>query len=796
MRLFLLFGFFLVFALGSINAKTYYVSSTGNNSNTGESEALAWKTLAYAAGSTSPVAAGDLVYVESGNYGAENVIFQKSGAASKPISFIGYKSNPGDNPPILVYSDNPYEKFLNSDMPLFDGGNRARGTAFDCNKQSYIYIKNFQIQNYAYGVVAGSGLGNVVLENINVMSIGDINASYSGEGILFGMMGTIFSNNNSILRSLVVNASAEGIGINGDYNTISESEVYCNENSTNFASTDYYIIICGSYNTIKDCYVERLSGLYHFGHGISVKSNAEQVVDNGSSYPVVNPQSNKILFCGAKNMGESFCVRHRGVQYNLFYHCKAIGTYTGTGSAKGEGECIVTRDGASNNIFDGCIAENCAGGIIFEDTVEDGDTGSNPTGHPGNFNKYINCLIYNCYYAVNFSNNGRVQSDVGDNTIANCTFYKTKYFFNSERHSSKMKYIGNIYYGTSLDASGGSFLTGTYSSDIPLNNTNTYFKNCNFINIQGGTPTNFLANSSGSIAKDPLFVNPSTLDFHLKSSSPCIDASITQNAVAYDFDSIPRPKGAGVDIGAYEYNLPVQLTAAFSYVNVNCYGESNGKANASLSGGKPPYTYLWSNGNTSSTLSGLRAGSYSVTVSDATPSSKSFTFAISQPSAMIVNNLAIINASSCFANDGSVSIDIKGGTGNYSYKWNTTPAQTSRIASGLSIGQYAVIISDVNNCFTAANATISCKTTGVVSSYDGDDTSFVYPNPSTGVVYVVSNDDNNHITVFDLAGKEIYKVRATLHETKIDLQGITNGVYFLQIGNENNFKIMKIVLNK
>jgi Secretion system C-terminal sorting domain/SprB repeat len=177
------------------------------------------------------------------------------------------------------------------------------------------------------------------------------------------------------------------------------------------------------------------------------------------------------------------------------------------------------------------------------------------------------------------------------------------------------------------------------------------------------------------------------------------------------------------------------------------------------------------------------------------PSSKSFTFAISQPSAMIVSNVAIVNASSCPANDGSISIDIMGGTGNYLYKWNTTPAQTSRIASRLSIGQYAVIISDVKGCFTAANATVACKTTGIVSFYD-EDTSFVYPNPSAGIVYVTSNDDNNLITIFDLMGKEIYNVRATAHETKIDLQGITNGVYFLRIGNENKFKIMKIVLNK
>ena len=565
----LLFIFIFIITLGNVSATTYYVSSSGSNTNSGLTTTAAWRTLTYAAGNASPVAAGDIVYVKAGNYGAENVIFSKSGASGNPITFQGYKITPGDAPPLLVNNANPYAAFLNTDMPTFDGGNRATGIAFDGTNQKYLVVKNFQIQNYAYGLIAGGtgqSAGNLVLDNINIMSIGDINSSYSGEGILFGSMGTKFSNNNILTNCQVINSAAEGFGINGNNNILTGCRVFCHDSTAN-APTDYYIIITGNYNTLTNCYIERAPGLSHSGHGFTAKTNAEQVVDQGQSLPAIPSQYNKFYYCTAKNMGESFCVRHRTAQYNLFYHCKAIGTHTGaTGSPGGEGNCVVTRDGASDNTFDGCIAENCNSAFIFEDTVEDGDTGTSPPGHPGNNNKYINCKIYNCYIGVNFDSYS-IQSDAGDNTIANCTFYKNRYLYYAARHCANMKYIGNIYYGCLPNTPGGYFKGSTYASDILPNGTNTYFKNCDFINIEGGMPANFVSNSAASIAIDPLFINPGVLDFHLKPASPCIDAGTTLAYVTTDFDSITRPQGIGYDMGAYEYQLTTSVYSTLLSTN-------------------------------------------------------------------------------------------------------------------------------------------------------------------------------------------------------------------------------------
>ena len=63
--------------------------------------------------------------------------------------------------------------------------------------------------------------------------------------------------------------------------------------------------------------------------------------------------------------------------------------------------------------------------------------------------------------------------------------------------------------------------------------------------------------------------------------------------------------------------LPVDPTLFTSISNVACYGDSTGYIGLNTSGGIPPYTYLWSTGATTSSLSDIPAGIYSVTVTDA-----------------------------------------------------------------------------------------------------------------------------------------------------------------------------------
>lgn len=548
--------FSLLFLTSRSYANTYYVSTTGSDGNPGNLS-LPWKTVTYASANSNP---GDTIYVKAGLYN-ENIVISKSGTSSLPVVFIGYKTNPGDRPPILVNATDPYAAFSSLDMPNFDGGNRAVGIGLNCRNQSYIKIMNLQIQNYKYGLIAGGpsqDAGNNYYFNVNVKSIGDVNASYSGMGILLGSMGTLFSNNNILDSCMVVNSAAEAFGINGNYNSLNGCKAYCNEN-TGSAATDYYVLVSGSYNQITGCYIEMEPTLSHYGHGYSAKTNAEQF-DNGLNLPAIAAEHNIFKYCVAKNMGESFCVRHRTARYNLFYHCKAIGSYSGAdGSSTGRGNGVIIRDGASDNVFDGCVAENCNAAIRFNDTVEDGDKGSNPTGHPGNNNKIINGLAINCYTGIYFFDYS-IPSDAGDNIIANCTFYKIRNMFIADRSCKNMKYINDIFYGTLPVTPGGGFKTGPFANDIVPNGATTNFSNCNFYNIEGDMPPGFVTSAINCISADPHFKNVSVNDFHLLSSSPCINSGKTLDFVKTDYDSISRPQGTAYDMGAYEFQMVTSVS--------------------------------------------------------------------------------------------------------------------------------------------------------------------------------------------------------------------------------------------
>jgi parallel beta-helix repeat protein len=87
----------------------------------------------------------------------------------------------------------------------------------------------------------------------------------------------------------------------------------------------------------------------------------------------------------------------------------------------------------------------------------------------------------------------------------------------------------------------------------------------------GGSPSSSLIGKSGThdIKADPRFINPSAdpavADFHLKSGSPAIDAGTSANAPGADFDGNPRPSGAGIDMGAYEYGAGSRVKPAHDH---------------------------------------------------------------------------------------------------------------------------------------------------------------------------------------------------------------------------------------
>jgi len=477
----------------------YYVSLTGNDSNSGLSEANAWKTINFALSSTGSVTAGDTVFIKAGDYGNENVYIYLNGTVNNPIVIEGYQNVPGDNPNLnYVYGD----ALDASIMPMLNGGDRTSSYGIFIDNSSNIVLKNIQITNYASGIYTWDNVStNITLDNIQIMSIGDINSSYTGLGI-----GIIYANNNIVKNCNVINSCAEGISVVSDGNVIENCKVFCDEDMTVYASTDYYIVATGDNNTFKNCYIERVGNLEHVGHGMGLKENG---------------QNNLFENCEAKNfIGGGFYVRWQGVTNNEFRNCKAIGTQL-------ESTGFLIRDGASNNTFNNCISDGCSSAFMF---LVSGESAN----YCGSNNVFNNCIVTDAKWSIDFLD-WAIAGPVSNNLFANCVFYNSSHLFRTGRINNNNRMVNCIV----------SDVDTLFLGSEPLNFDFSYtdFYNNGF-SPQIGT---------GNISSNPLFNDASNHNFHLQNSSFCINNGTAIDAPSTDFDGIFRPQGGQFDIGAFEF---------------------------------------------------------------------------------------------------------------------------------------------------------------------------------------------------------------------------------------------------
>jgi len=142
---------------------------------------------------------------------------------------------------------------------------------------------------------------------------------------------------------------------------------------------------------------------------------------------------------------------------------------------------------------------------------------------------------------------------------------------------------------------------------------------------------------------------------------------------------------------------------SFSQTNVNC--ATSGIASALVTGGTSPYTYSWSNGSTSQTISNLSAGTYTVTSTDNTGCFSTNTVTILNNGGM-TGSSTLINNVICFGgNSGKVNATASGGTGSLSYSWSD--GETGATATALVAGIYTVTIKDANGCTVTATGLLT-----------------------------------------------------------------------------------------
>ncbi|MBK9734589.1 MAG: T9SS type A sorting domain-containing protein [Saprospiraceae bacterium] len=129
--------------------------------------------------------------------------------------------------------------------------------------------------------------------------------------------------------------------------------------------------------------------------------------------------------------------------------------------------------------------------------------------------------------------------------------------------------------------------------------------------------------------------------------------------------------------------------------NVTCNGTASGAASIVPS---PGFTYLWSNGSTAASILNVTAGMYTVTgTNQAGCQSIPLSINITQPGE-IISSILQSDTILCFGepNNGSLSLQLSGGTGVLNYVWSNNT--TTLDLNGLGTGSYTISITDSNNC--------------------------------------------------------------------------------------------------
>jgi len=140
--------------------------------------------------------------------------------------------------------------------------------------------------------------------------------------------------------------------------------------------------------------------------------------------------------------------------------------------------------------------------------------------------------------------------------------------------------------------------------------------------------------------------------------------------------------------------------------DITCSGANDGTATVTAAGGTAPYTYAWSNSSSSTSISSLAAGIYSVTVTDANGCTSIDNVTIAEPSTLSVSitNKNVICYRDC---NGSSTAAPSGGVLPYTYQWDDPSLQNSAAAINLCAGSYNVTVTDANGCGVTASGTIT-----------------------------------------------------------------------------------------
>lgn len=233
----------------------------------------------------------------------------------------------------------------------------------------------------------------------------------------------------------------------------------------------------------------------------------------------------------------------------------------------------------------------------------------------------------------------------------------------------------------------------------------------------------------------------------------------------------------------------------------DCPGDANGVLFANVTGGVSPYEYVWSTGATISEITNLATGDYSLTVTDANDCQSTITYTLPDPPPIVITADVVIQPT-LGQDDGTITVNITGGTGVYSYSWTRNGVLFVAGVKDLTHipeGSYQLQVTDAKGC--TAVFTYNLTTVGTSNPNDAF-SAVVFPNPAQDrAILAVSftQPQTLRLSLNDAAGRALHAWtvdNVTERHIPLDLKNLPSGVYQLRILAGNEVVARKVVVER
>lgn len=162
---------------------------------------------------------------------------------------------------------------------------------------------------------------------------------------------------------------------------------------------------------------------------------------------------------------------------------------------------------------------------------------------------------------------------------------------------------------------------------------------------------------------------------------------------------------------------PDPLVIELEIVDVLCFGDNNGSAQVTVTGGSPTYNIAWLDSNSNNIgsaldINNLMAGNYSVEITDLNSCNIIGQIIISEPNELEVTIEVLSDynghAVNCInSDDGSIMAVPSGGSAPYQYSWNSLPQINAQQLDNIGVGNYTVTLIDSNGCVSSASTELT-----------------------------------------------------------------------------------------